>query len=330
MKADLVSLFAGEELRRPRLFHRRPAALALCERDLPHAAERPAAARAALPDHAADADRTGSSSSACCASIRPASACSIDYGRYRAAVTGLLREVLALQDRGDSAAADAFIARWSRWDDRLHGRIAANMRAQQRYRYRLFRYQALDDARPLGSRHRQAIREGQPCVSSCSENRCGLKLLAATLAILPLAAADGGLAQTPAPAARRRREARRADRRRHPRGPGRARRPDPALYGVPHRRLRGLERARPLDADHHPLRQHQPAPPRRRCRWATASRSASRPSPLGGRWSPHRRRARRHQGHGRQRVLPALHARRRPADLADRRAQPQRTQRLQP
>lgn len=70
---------------------------------------------------------------------------SIDYGRYREAVTGLLREVLALQDRGDNAAADAFIARWSRWDEALHGRIAANMRARQRYRYRLFRYQALDD-----------------------------------------------------------------------------------------------------------------------------------------------------------------------------------------
>lgn len=69
---------------------------------------------------------------------------SIDYGRYREAVTGLLREVLALQDRGDSAAADAFIARWSRWDEDLHGRIAANMRAQQRYRYRLFRYAVLD------------------------------------------------------------------------------------------------------------------------------------------------------------------------------------------
>ena len=75
---------------------------------------------------------------------------SIDYGRYREAVTGLLREVLALQDRGDGAAADAFIARWSRWDDNLHGRIAANMRAQQRYRYRLFRYQALDGPGPRG------------------------------------------------------------------------------------------------------------------------------------------------------------------------------------
>ena len=68
----------------------------------------------------------------------------IDYDRYHRAVTDLLREVLALQDRGDEAAADAFITRWSRWDEDLHGRIAANMRAQQRYRYRLFTYAALD------------------------------------------------------------------------------------------------------------------------------------------------------------------------------------------
>ena len=59
-------------------------------------------------------------------------------------MTDLLREVLALQDRGDERAADAFITRWSDWDEALHGRVAAAMRAQQRYRYRLFTYAALD------------------------------------------------------------------------------------------------------------------------------------------------------------------------------------------
>ena len=43
------------------------------------------------------------------------------------------------------AAADAFITRWSRWDEALHGRVAATMRAQQRYRYRLFTYAALGE-----------------------------------------------------------------------------------------------------------------------------------------------------------------------------------------
>lgn len=69
---------------------------------------------------------------------------SIDYARYHPAVTELLRDVLALQDRGDEAAADAFIVRWSAWNDDVQGRIAAAMRAQQRYRYRLFRYAAVD------------------------------------------------------------------------------------------------------------------------------------------------------------------------------------------
>jgi hypothetical protein len=70
---------------------------------------------------------------------------SIDYARYPQAVEGLLREVLALQDAGDTARSDAFITRWSRWDEALHGRIAANIRAQQRYRFRLFTYSALGE-----------------------------------------------------------------------------------------------------------------------------------------------------------------------------------------
>jgi len=70
---------------------------------------------------------------------------SIDYGRYHAAVESLLREVLALQDAGDPARSDAFIRQWSRWDEALHGRVAAAIRDQQRYRYRLFTYAALGE-----------------------------------------------------------------------------------------------------------------------------------------------------------------------------------------
>ena len=77
-------------------------------------------------------------------SRRPAQL-SIDYGRYRA---GGRRDLLA---RGAGApgrrrrrrGSDAFINRWGRWDEALHGRIAAAMRAQQRYRYRLVTYAAL-------------------------------------------------------------------------------------------------------------------------------------------------------------------------------------------
>jgi hypothetical protein len=71
----------------------------------------------------------------------------IDYGRYHEAVRDLLKQVIALQEAGDASAAAAFIDRWSRWDDDLHGRVAANIRAQQRYRFRLFEYEALGAAR---------------------------------------------------------------------------------------------------------------------------------------------------------------------------------------
>lgn len=70
---------------------------------------------------------------------------SIDYDRYHDAVTGLLREVLAIQDAGDPAMSDAFIRRWSSWDEALHGRVAATLRGQQQYRNRLFKYAALGE-----------------------------------------------------------------------------------------------------------------------------------------------------------------------------------------
>jgi hypothetical protein len=70
---------------------------------------------------------------------------SIDYDRYHQAVEGLLREVLAIQDAGDPARANAFVERWARWDDNLHGRIAEAMRSQQRYRFRNFTYAAMGE-----------------------------------------------------------------------------------------------------------------------------------------------------------------------------------------
>jgi hypothetical protein len=68
---------------------------------------------------------------------------SIDYERYHDAVRDLLKQVLAIQEAGDARAAAAFIDRWGTWDDNLQGRVAANIRAEQRYRYRLFEYGAL-------------------------------------------------------------------------------------------------------------------------------------------------------------------------------------------
>jgi hypothetical protein len=68
---------------------------------------------------------------------------SIDYDRYHEAVRDLLKQVIAIQEAGDAAAATAFIDRWGKWDEALHGKVAANIRAQQRYRFRLFEYSAL-------------------------------------------------------------------------------------------------------------------------------------------------------------------------------------------
>lgn len=77
-------------------------------------------------------------------SFDPATAkLSIDYDRYHDAVRDLLKQVIALQEGGDANAAAAFVDRWGAWDEALHGRVAANIRAQQRYRFRLFEYGVL-------------------------------------------------------------------------------------------------------------------------------------------------------------------------------------------
>jgi hypothetical protein len=70
----------------------------------------------------------------------------IDYRRYPAAVTGPLREVLALQRNGDRTAANAFVERWTNWDPALHAVIAQRMRESERTRFNLVTYEALDGA----------------------------------------------------------------------------------------------------------------------------------------------------------------------------------------
>ncbi len=69
---------------------------------------------------------------------------SIDYARYPDAVRSLLEEVLAVQRAGDHARAEAFIQRLTTWDER-HQAVAARMRAQEKYRYRLVHYGALGE-----------------------------------------------------------------------------------------------------------------------------------------------------------------------------------------
>ena len=69
----------------------------------------------------------------------------INYAKYHEVVGKLLERVLAVQYAGNKAESDKFIDQYTNWDDNLHGAIAANIRAQQRYRFRLFKYAALGE-----------------------------------------------------------------------------------------------------------------------------------------------------------------------------------------
>ncbi|HEX7313801.1 MAG TPA: hypothetical protein VF297_07760 [Pyrinomonadaceae bacterium] len=69
----------------------------------------------------------------------------INYDKYRDVVRDLLERVLRVQHEGDKAAADRFIDEYAKWDESLHGAIAAGIRERQRYRFRLFKYAALGE-----------------------------------------------------------------------------------------------------------------------------------------------------------------------------------------
>jgi len=69
----------------------------------------------------------------------------IHYDKYHDVVGKMLAKTLEVQYQGDKAGADSFIDQYAKWDDNLHGVIAANIRAQQKYRFRLFKYAALGE-----------------------------------------------------------------------------------------------------------------------------------------------------------------------------------------
>ena len=69
---------------------------------------------------------------------------SIDYDKYHDVVGKMLAKTLEVQYNGDKAAADRFIDQYTTWDEKLHGVVAKNIRDQQRYRFRLYKYSALD------------------------------------------------------------------------------------------------------------------------------------------------------------------------------------------
>ncbi len=68
----------------------------------------------------------------------------INYDAYPKAVSGLLKEVLALQSAGDRNKAENFIKQWTQWNPDLHGVIAEAMKAKEKYRFRMVTYDALN------------------------------------------------------------------------------------------------------------------------------------------------------------------------------------------
>jgi hypothetical protein len=69
----------------------------------------------------------------------------INYGKYHDVVGDLLKKVLDVQSKGDRAAAESFVGQYTKWDENLHGVVAKNIRDQQRYRFRLFKYASLGE-----------------------------------------------------------------------------------------------------------------------------------------------------------------------------------------
>ncbi|HKO95774.1 MAG TPA: zincin-like metallopeptidase domain-containing protein [Pyrinomonadaceae bacterium] len=69
----------------------------------------------------------------------------VHYDKYHDVVGQLLQKVLDVQYQGDKAAADRFIDQYTTWDENVHGAIAKNIRDNQRYRFRLFKYAALGE-----------------------------------------------------------------------------------------------------------------------------------------------------------------------------------------
>lgn len=69
----------------------------------------------------------------------------IQYDRYHEVVGSLLKEVLAVQYAGDKGASDRFMDRYMTWDENLHEVLASQIRGEHRYRYLQIRYGALGE-----------------------------------------------------------------------------------------------------------------------------------------------------------------------------------------
>jgi hypothetical protein len=145
MKADLVSLFVGKELRR-RGYHSEDQLRSLYASGILRTLQNNKPRRE-QPYNMMQLMQWNWFLDRKVLSFDPATAkLTVDYDRYHDAVRDLLKQVIAIQEAGDPKAAAAFIDRWGKWDENLHGKVAANIRDQQRYRFRLFEYGVLGAA----------------------------------------------------------------------------------------------------------------------------------------------------------------------------------------
>jgi hypothetical protein len=144
MKADLVSLFVGESLRRQGYYDDRKLRALYA-----------AGIRRALIDAKPRRDQVYDTmqliqwnfflENGLLAFDRDSGTLRIDYAKYHQVIGKLLAMVLDLQAQGDKAAADRFIAHYTVWDEKVHGVIARKLRDTARYRYTLYTYGALGE-----------------------------------------------------------------------------------------------------------------------------------------------------------------------------------------
>jgi hypothetical protein len=144
MKADLVSLFVGESLRKQGYYD------AAKLRGL-----YAAGIRRVLVDDQPRRDQAYETmmlmqwnffmENGLLAFDRDSGTVSIRYENYHAVIEKLLAKIFQLQSEGDQAVADRFIAQYTAWDESLHGVIARKLREAARYRYTLYTYSAIDD-----------------------------------------------------------------------------------------------------------------------------------------------------------------------------------------
>ena len=69
---------------------------------------------------------------------------SINYDAYPRAVAAMLEQVLAVQRAGNVKDAAAYVDQYTTWDDALHERIANRLQDAEPYRYRLVTYDSLE------------------------------------------------------------------------------------------------------------------------------------------------------------------------------------------